>query len=64
MTNYEIRVRGKDCHEWTETCKSRAEARARCAEWNGRFKLLRSSSPERASAYRYANAIILGEVEA
>lgn len=62
MTNCEIRVRGKN-GEWTETCKSRAEARARCAEWNGRFKLLRSSNPERANAYRYANAIILGEVE-
>lgn len=62
MTNCEIRVRGKN-GEWTETCKSRAEARARCAEWNGRFKLLRSSDPERANAYRYANAIILGEVE-
>ena len=62
MTNCEIRVRGKN-DEWTETCKSRAEARARCAEWNGRFKLLRSSNPERANAYRYANAIILGEAD-
>lgn len=59
-----IKVWGANGANRFEVCKSREEAHRRCAELNGRFKILRRMNPENEQKYRYSSAIILDGEEA